>query len=81
MTDIHSYLNVRYGLVWTDLKNLQVPLRVGDVVILPGKFMNILIKKGTHPLSLDSHLEWVTLGLIQNHVCLLHSLRGIGTND
>ena len=37
-TDVPSYLNVRYGLVWTDLKDLQVPLRVGDVVILPGKF-------------------------------------------
>jgi len=32
-----SYLNVRYGMVWTDLKDLRVPLRVGDVVILPGK--------------------------------------------
>ena len=38
-TDGHSYLNVRYGLVWTDLKDLRVPLRVGDVVILPGKLM------------------------------------------
>jgi hypothetical protein len=33
---ISSYLNVRYGLVWTDLRDLHVPLRVGDVVILPG---------------------------------------------
>jgi hypothetical protein len=40
-TDFESYLNVRYGLIWTDLKNLQVPLRVGDVVILPGKFINV----------------------------------------
>jgi hypothetical protein len=31
------YLNVRYGLQWTDLKDLSKPLRVGDVVILPGK--------------------------------------------
>jgi hypothetical protein len=23
-------------MVWTDLKDIQVPLRVGDVVILPG---------------------------------------------
>jgi hypothetical protein len=35
---VKSYLNVRYGMVWTDLKDLRVPLRVGDVVILPGKF-------------------------------------------
>ena len=34
---ISRYLNVRFGMVWTDLKDLQVPLRVGDVVILPGK--------------------------------------------
>jgi hypothetical protein len=27
-------------MVWTDLKDIQVPLRVGDVVILPG--MSIL---------------------------------------
>jgi hypothetical protein len=71
MSYIDSYLNVRYGLVWTDLKNLQVPLRVGDVVILPGKFMNVSIEKGTHSLSLDSHQEWATLGPTQNHVCLL----------
>ncbi|OCF58527.1 hypothetical protein L486_04560 [Kwoniella mangroviensis CBS 10435] len=30
-----SYLRVQYGLVWTDLKDLRVPLRIGDVVILP----------------------------------------------
>jgi alpha 1,6-mannosyltransferase len=33
----HSYLRVQYGVVWTDLKDLSEPLRVGDVVILPGK--------------------------------------------
>jgi hypothetical protein len=33
---IDRYLNVRFGMVWTDLKDIQVPLRVGDVVILPG---------------------------------------------
>ena len=37
-----SYLNVRYGMVWTDLKDLRVPLRVGDVVILPGKSLPCL---------------------------------------
>lgn len=31
------YLNVRFGMVWTDLKDLTTPLRVGDVVILPGQ--------------------------------------------
>jgi len=25
-------------MVWTDLKDLRVPLRIGDVVILPGEF-------------------------------------------
>jgi len=40
---ISRYLNVRFGMVWTDLKDLQVPLRVGDVVILPGKFVSPLI--------------------------------------
>ncbi|WWC92083.1 uncharacterized protein L201_007037 [Kwoniella dendrophila CBS 6074] len=30
-----SYLRVKYGLVWTDLKDLREPLRVGDVVVLP----------------------------------------------
>lgn len=24
--------------MWTDLKNLREPLRIGDVVILPGRF-------------------------------------------
>lgn len=32
------YLNVRFGMVWTDLKGLSAPLRVGDVVILPGQY-------------------------------------------
>jgi hypothetical protein len=31
-----SYLRVKYGMLWTDLKDLRVPLRVGDVIILPG---------------------------------------------
>ena len=48
-TDIYSYLNVRYGLVWTDLKDLEVPLRVGDVVILPGEL--ITIQSSRHLLS------------------------------
>nr|XP_019007986.1 uncharacterized protein I206_07154 [Kwoniella pini CBS 10737]OCF46767.1 hypothetical protein I206_07154 [Kwoniella pini CBS 10737] len=30
-----SYLRVKYGLVWTDLKDLTTPMRIGDVVILP----------------------------------------------
>ncbi|WVF68134.1 hypothetical protein IAT40_002897 [Kwoniella sp. CBS 6097] len=30
-----SYLRVKHGVLWTDLKNLREPLRVGDVVILP----------------------------------------------
>ena len=33
-----SYLRVKYGVLWTDLRNLDTPLRVGDVVILPGNF-------------------------------------------
>jgi len=37
------YLNVRFGMVWTDLKDLQVPLRVGDVVILPGTLTSTFI--------------------------------------
>lgn len=40
---ISRYLNVRFGMVWTDLKDLQVPLRVGDVVILPGTFISPFI--------------------------------------
>ena len=32
-----SYLRVNYGMLWTDLRGLQEPLRVGDVVILPGE--------------------------------------------
>ena len=31
------YLRVRYGMVWTDLRNLKRPMRVGDIVILPGE--------------------------------------------
>ena len=30
-----SYLRVKYGLLWTDLKDIREPLRVGEVVILP----------------------------------------------
>ncbi|WVQ95719.1 hypothetical protein IAU59_002818 [Kwoniella sp. CBS 9459] len=30
-----SYLRVKYGVLWTDLRGLREPLRVGDVVILP----------------------------------------------
>lgn len=48
-TDGSSYLDVRYDLVWTDLKDLTVPLRVGDVVILPGKTITNSIV--THLLS------------------------------
>ncbi|KAJ9108941.1 hypothetical protein QFC21_000263 [Naganishia friedmannii] len=29
------YLRVKFGLRWTDLQNLQEPMRIGDVVILP----------------------------------------------
>ena len=50
-TDFDSYLYVRYGLVWTDLKDLQVPLRVGDVVILPGKPIIVLIKRHLHSVT------------------------------
>lgn len=35
-----SYLRVKYGVLWTDLRNLDAPLRVGDVVILPGKLVD-----------------------------------------
>ncbi len=31
-----SYLRVKYGMLWTDLKGISQPIRVGDVVILPG---------------------------------------------
>lgn len=34
-----SYLRVRYGMLWTDLKDIRQPLRVGDVVILPGELI------------------------------------------
>ncbi|WWD20536.1 hypothetical protein CI109_105012 [Kwoniella shandongensis] len=30
-----GYLRVKYGLLWTDLRGIQEPLRIGDVVILP----------------------------------------------
>jgi len=38
------YLNVRYGLQWTDLKDLSKPLRVGVVVILPGKSLSLAVE-------------------------------------
>ena len=80
-TDFYSYLNVRYGLVWTDLKGLQVPLRVGDVVILPGKFRTNAMVRGTHSQSLDFHLEWATLVPNQNLVYLSFSSGGARTDD
>lgn len=30
-----SYLRARYGFTWSDLRDIEAPLRVGDVVILP----------------------------------------------
>ncbi|WVR08436.1 hypothetical protein IAU60_005491 [Kwoniella sp. DSM 27419] len=30
-----SYLRVQYGVLWTDLRGIREPLRIGDVVILP----------------------------------------------
>ncbi|WVN89581.1 uncharacterized protein L203_104808 [Cryptococcus depauperatus CBS 7841] len=30
-----EYLRVKYGLKWVDLKGIQEPLRIGDIVILP----------------------------------------------
>ncbi|KAK8850357.1 hypothetical protein IAR55_004275 [Kwoniella newhampshirensis] len=30
-----GYLRVKFGLLWTDLRGLQEPLRIGDVVVLP----------------------------------------------
>ncbi|KAK4688270.1 hypothetical protein P7C73_g1849, partial [Tremellales sp. Uapishka_1] len=30
-----SYIRVKYGVMWTDLRGIQEPLRIGDVVILP----------------------------------------------
>lgn len=30
-----SYLLARYGITWRDLRGLQRPLRVGDVLVLP----------------------------------------------
>ncbi|ORY35864.1 hypothetical protein BCR39DRAFT_563283 [Naematelia encephala] len=30
-----SYLRIKYGMNWTDLKNIRQPIRVGEVVILP----------------------------------------------
>lgn len=32
-----SYLRVKYGVKWVDFKGTQEPLRIGDVVILPGE--------------------------------------------
>ncbi|ORX41208.1 hypothetical protein BD324DRAFT_613641 [Kockovaella imperatae] len=32
---VMSYLKVKYGVVWTDLRSITVPLRIGDVVVLP----------------------------------------------
>jgi alpha 1,6-mannosyltransferase len=32
---VSSYLRVKYGLLWTDLKDIREPLRIGDVVVLP----------------------------------------------
>jgi alpha 1,6-mannosyltransferase len=31
-----SYLRVKYGMLWTDLKDIRDPIRIGDVMILPG---------------------------------------------
>ena len=63
-TDVHSYLNVRYGLVWTDLKDLTVPLRVGDVVVLPGKLRFISTTEGnqsSHWIFTWSGQFWVPI--------------------
>ncbi|EIW69886.1 hypothetical protein TREMEDRAFT_61657 [Tremella mesenterica DSM 1558] len=30
-----SYIRVRYGVQWTDLRELKEPLRIGDVMVLP----------------------------------------------
>jgi alpha 1,6-mannosyltransferase len=32
---LSRYLRVKFGLRWTDLKDLQEPLRIGEVLILP----------------------------------------------
>ena len=33
-----SYLKAKYNVNWTQLRNIRHPVRVGDVVILPGTF-------------------------------------------
>jgi hypothetical protein len=34
-THSYRYLRVKFGVRWTDLKDLQEPLRIGEVLILP----------------------------------------------
>ncbi|WWC65436.1 uncharacterized protein I303_108054 [Kwoniella dejecticola CBS 10117] len=55
-----SYLRVKYGLVWTDLKNLRVPMRIGDVVVLPVTGFspgvgNFGAQMNTHPQAMVEH--------------------------
>ena len=42
LADCDRYLRVKYGVLWTDLRNLHKPLRIGDVVILPGEVIHFL---------------------------------------
>jgi len=51
-----SYLRVKYGVLWTDLRNLDAPLRVGDVVILPGKLVDG--KGGKKLITSNGFLAW-----------------------
>jgi alpha 1,6-mannosyltransferase len=48
-----SYLRVKYGVMWTDLRNLDAPLRVGDVVILPGRL------NGLRPVKWLMISDWI----------------------
>ncbi|WRT70510.1 uncharacterized protein IL334_007508 [Kwoniella shivajii] len=55
-----SYLRVRFGLIWTDLKDLREPLRVGDVLILPVTGFspgvgNFGAQMSSHPQAMVEH--------------------------
>lgn len=74
-----SYLYIRYGLKWTDLRRLQSPLRVGDVVILPVTgFSPGVGQFGAHAANRKSF--WVVL-TVDIQAMVWHQFRGSWKDD
>lgn len=55
-----SYLKVKYGVQWVDFKGIQEPLRVGDVVILPGESSHADITNVANVLMFDNSNWFLT---------------------